>query len=266
MFVRCVVIHNQVNRKILGHRSIDLVQELDEFLMSVPGQASFDDRSRRRVKRGEQCCRSVAAMVVRLTRGHAFCGAAKSARFVRATERRSFRQRSRKSHSSADSYTTDNISQFRDEIGVRAKFEVCYAMRLQIVRPPKAINRAATDMKAIRHLVCCPMRRILRQRLHRRRDNLGDLRFADFSGATAAGSVIVNAFKSALLEAPTKCSRAIFVLRDISAFVNAVRRIQQDQRATHGALRRRRLRHEHHQFTTIRRANVQRWSWRKRHV
>ena len=64
MFVGGVVVEDQVNRQVLGDLAVDGAQELQELLMTVPGQALSDDRAGQHVEGGEQGGGAVAFVVV----------------------------------------------------------------------------------------------------------------------------------------------------------------------------------------------------------
>jgi hypothetical protein len=48
-----VIVQDQVDLQILGHLPVDGSEELQPFLMTVPGQALADDRAGEHVKGGK---------------------------------------------------------------------------------------------------------------------------------------------------------------------------------------------------------------------
>jgi len=269
VLMRRIVIHYQMNIKLARHGTIDVVQKLDELFVPMARHATLDYFTSKCVEGGKQSGRAVPAIIVRLSRGNA--GSQRqdrrrslecldSALFVHAQNNRIGRRIHVK---------TNNIAQLRDEIGVRAKLEILNAMRLQIMSAPQAIDRATAHAKTPCHLHSRPMRRILRNTLHRCRDDFFRLRFAHFFGPATPRSVVIHALNATLFETPANRDDVLardFPLTGYLGIRYAARGIKQHHRAPDSALRGGWFRREHHQFTTNRRVNMQRWSWRKRHV
>ena len=65
MFVRRVVVDDQVEFSPGWGLAVDLIEEADEFLMPVTGHALADDLAVEDIERGEQRGRAVAFVVVR---------------------------------------------------------------------------------------------------------------------------------------------------------------------------------------------------------
>jgi len=65
MLVRGIVIDDQMNLEILGHRGLDVAQELQKLLVAMPALALGEDLPRRDVQRREQRGRPVSEVVVR---------------------------------------------------------------------------------------------------------------------------------------------------------------------------------------------------------
>ena len=54
MFMRRVVVHDEMNIEVLGNRTIDVVQELDESFVPMTRQAPLDNFTSERIEGGEQ--------------------------------------------------------------------------------------------------------------------------------------------------------------------------------------------------------------------
>jgi len=71
VFVRSVVVENQVDRQAGVSRRVNLFQEADELLVPVPRLAVSNHLTRRNVQCGKQRCRAVPLVVVGLPFGQA---------------------------------------------------------------------------------------------------------------------------------------------------------------------------------------------------
>lgn len=67
VFVRGVVVHDQVQLKMFGRFSIDLFEKLQPFLMPVLALDAIDQTPLKIVQRSEQGDRAMANIIVRLS-------------------------------------------------------------------------------------------------------------------------------------------------------------------------------------------------------
>jgi hypothetical protein len=64
MFVRRVIVSDEMEIEVLWRVAIDGAQEAQELLMTMPVHALADDVSARHVERGEQCRRAVPLVIM----------------------------------------------------------------------------------------------------------------------------------------------------------------------------------------------------------
>jgi hypothetical protein len=64
MFVRCIVVDNQVQFPFGRGLAVDLIEEADKFLMPVARNALADDPALQHVKRGEQSRCAVTLVIM----------------------------------------------------------------------------------------------------------------------------------------------------------------------------------------------------------
>src|SRR5260370_24894420 len=64
MLVSSIVVDNDMDRFLLGHRSVDNAKEADELLMAMMLHTLADDRALNHVERGEQSGDAVTLAVV----------------------------------------------------------------------------------------------------------------------------------------------------------------------------------------------------------
>jgi hypothetical protein len=68
MLMRSIVVHDDMDVKLGWHNSIDMLQELEELAVPMPGQTALDDFAAQSVERGKDRSCSVAPIVMGLTR------------------------------------------------------------------------------------------------------------------------------------------------------------------------------------------------------
>ncbi len=169
MFVRVVVIHDQVQvhgrRRLFVHK----LEKLDPLLMAMTRHARSNQLTLRQFQRCKQRRgpialvimrhRTAPALLERKARLRAIQGlnlallvAAQNERMVRRIE-----------------IQPDNIHQFVDEVGVAAEFESSDMGRFQIMRLPYAIDQIGTDTQMFGQRpnapVRCVGRRLMKSRL-----------------------------------------------------------------------------------------------------
>jgi hypothetical protein len=137
-----VVIKDGVDRFVGRHRALDGVEEVDEFLMGMALHATAEDDAIERVEGGKQGGRAVALVVMR--HGPALAGLERQTR-LGAIERldlgflvdRQHHGMGRRMHIEAD-----NVLDLFSEGGVGGALEGAYAVRLQAMLFPDALDRA----------------------------------------------------------------------------------------------------------------------------
>lgn len=258
MFVRRVIIHNEMYVKLRRHAALDAVEELQELSMPVAWEALFNDVTRKRIKRRKQCRRPIAHVVVGL-RG-------RQARTKRQNRRGSIQRLNAAFLVDAEDHgingrvhvQSDDVSKFLREVGILAKFERTDAMRLQIMGKQNSLDRTTANAKFRRKRPRCPMRCVLRSRGHNGLGQLFDRRISDDLRPSRSVQVSEYAFNSKSRKAFANLHHA--VARNADAPRNLrVRQtlgcVQNNSRTDNRSLRHRWFPHQLNQGTTIFRTN-----------
>ena len=165
VFVGAVVVNDEMDIQFLVCLLIDLVEELEEFLMPVARQALGDNVAIQHVQRTEQRGGPVTLVIVRqgpcASRKH---GEARLcpiqgldlAFLVHAKHQRSVRGVHVESH---------HIHELLDELGVVAQLERPHQVWFEIMRRPDALNRHAADALRFGHGTNAPVRSLPRSGL-----------------------------------------------------------------------------------------------------
>lgn len=177
VFVRRVVVHDQVDVEFRRHLLVDAFEELKKLSMPVTGQALLDDFSIESVERSEERRGSVADVVVRLARRYTRakrknrCCSLQGLHAAFLIDAQNDRVR-RRIH-----VKPNDITQLFDKFRIVAELEALHAVRLQVVGAQDRLNRRAADAKPLGQIARTPVSRVFRRRLHdgfrNRRNRLG---------------------------------------------------------------------------------------------
>ena len=147
MFVRRVVVDDQVKVEPSWGLAVHMAQKFEELLMAMATKTFADDGAFQHVERGEKCRGAMAHVVV--SHGAAtssFHGQARlsaiqglNLRFLIHTEDQRFVR--------GIEIEADDIGEFFDKLLVARKFEGAYAVRLQAVALPDAGDRHVTEFE-----------------------------------------------------------------------------------------------------------------------
>lgn len=157
VFVRAVIVKNQVQVEVWRKLRVELAQELQELLVSVTRLTLADDLSIENIERREQRRSAVTDIVVGmrpaspLDEGQTWLGAVQSlnlALLVHAENDSSVRR---------VEIDADNVRKFLDEVFVLGEFEGPAQMRLKSMEIPDALNSLETDILGFRHGAATPM-------------------------------------------------------------------------------------------------------------
>ena len=191
VFVRGVVVGDQMDLAVLRSRFVDQTQKLQPFLVPMPLLAEADDPARRRVHGREERRGAVAFVVVghglspatlqRKTRLRAIEGL-HLAFLVNTEHDRVFRWAQVKA---------DDCLEFLGKQGVVADLEGRGAVGLESVGPPDAQNAGVTDPHVLRHAASAPVGGMGRLFESGQPDYFRYLVWGDQRQATGAGSVFL---------------------------------------------------------------------------
>lgn len=193
VLVRGVVVDDQVPIEIGRRLGIDLLQELDPFLVPVPAVQVRNDPAFGQFDRGEQCRRAMPPVVVgqRLQSAgehrQAFLRAVQSlnlALFIARQHQRTVRRIEIQPH---------DVEQFLDEFRIIGRFEAFRAMRLEVVVAPDPLHRVLADAHRFGERARGPLRGVRRRFLRCQPQNLGLFRPAHRRCAAAARGIPFDA-------------------------------------------------------------------------
>lgn len=241
MFVRRVIIHNEMHVELRRHAALDAIEKLHEFGMPVTRQALFDDLPRKDVQRRKQRRGTVANVVVRLRGGHSWAqrqnrsGSIQrldAAFFIDAQDDRVYRRVHVQAH---------DVPQLRRKIRILTELEGAYAVRLQVMRKQNPLNCASANVIFRSQRSRSPMRCVLWSRGHDRLRQPLDGLISDDSGSARSLTIRKHALDTKGREAIADLHDA--VTRDTDPLRNLdVRqtfgRIENDLRTHHRTLRR----------------------------
>ena len=240
VFVRAVVVEDDMDHLAGGHLALDGVEKADEFLVTVFLHAPGDDRAVENVESGEQRRGAVALVIV--GDRSAFAGLERQAR-LGAIERldlgllvdRQDEGMSRRCHVEAD-----DVFELGDEIGVVRAFEGSETMGLQLMNLPDPLNRAQRDTHDLGHGAARPVRDFTWRLAASQRNqplNIGvrRRRLAGLSAAFTKKTIDTRLGKPPL-PAPNRRPADTGKPGDLGD-VQPIRRMQNDPRAGHMLLR-----------------------------
>jgi hypothetical protein len=215
MFVCRIIIDHQMQFFSRRNLCVDLHQEFQPFLMTVPLDAASDHRSVQQVHRGEQRCRAVAFVVVR------HCSAAARIHWqalLRAVQRLNLAFFIDAQHHCIFGrihIKPHNIHNLFSEPGIGADFERAVQMRLQLSRIPGPPDARMRNTQMFAQRARAPVCRTGRARCRRRRNDPPRKRRGLFKlRAADAGPV---AFYQPVEKARTAPARLFFKPSSLSA-------------------------------------------------
>jgi len=242
VFVRPVVVHDQVQVESGRGLLVDALEETDELLMAVARHAVADDAAVERVQGGEERGRAVARVVVGLPRRDA--GTQREQR-LRALKRLDLAFLVHAQHErpvGRVEIESDHIAELLDKPSVAAGLERLRHMGLEPVPVPDAPHRGLADPLRLGHGPRAPVGGVRRRCLKRRVHDGGDLARRYLRDASGPGGVFLKPRKAQrqkplapqLNGRPGDCQ----ALRDLLV-LQAVGRHLNQPRPLHHALRQR---------------------------
>ena len=189
MFVRAVVIHDQMEIESRRCFAVDLLEEADELLVSMARHTVADHLAIEHAESSKQSCRSMANVIVchrsapALLQRKTGLGPVESldlAFFVQAQNKRLVRWIQVQSH---------DIHQLLDKVLVPTEFEGIDQMGFQVVLLPDAADSRFAQILGFGHSPRAPMRRIRRRRMEGGFNHGLDFTRRYFRNTTRPGSV-----------------------------------------------------------------------------
>ena len=195
MFVRAIIIHDQMKVEFGRGFAVDFLKESDELLMTMAGHAVSDHLAVEHAEGGKQGGRSMAAVIMghcstaAFLQGQTGLGSVKGldlAFLVQAQNQGLLRRIQIQPH---------DIAQLLDKAFVTAEFKGADQMGLQVVPLPDSPNGRFTQLLSFGHCPGTPMRRIRRLGMKSRFDHGVNFSLRDFRNATRPGGVFFQAGK-----------------------------------------------------------------------
>jgi len=157
VFVGCVIVHDKMQIEIGRRLGVDLVEETNEFLVSMTRHAVADHFAIEHAQRGEQCGRAVALVVVRhcpatpLVDRQSWLGTIEclDLAFLVDAQDQGFVWRVE--------IKADHIVELFDKTFVAAELESLGQMRLEAVAIPNTLNRHPADALRLGHCADAPV-------------------------------------------------------------------------------------------------------------
>ena len=184
MFMRAIIIHDQMEIEFGRGFVVDFLKESDELLMPMAWHAVSDHLAVERAQGGKQGGRSMADVIMRhcstaaFLQGQTGLGSVKGldlAFFVHAQNQRLVRRIQIQPH---------DIAQLLHEAFVTAEFEGADQMGLQVVLLPDSPDGRFTQLLGLGHRSCTPMCRIRRLGMKSCFDHGVNFPLRDFWNAT----------------------------------------------------------------------------------
>ncbi len=236
MFVRSVVVEDDMDHLTWRHVTLDGVEKADELLMAMSLHTPADDGSVQDIECGEQGGRAVSDIIV--GHGSAFAGLERQAR-LGAVERLDLRllvNRQDQRMGGRRHVETDDIFELGDKVELVRALERPEAMRLQLMRLPDPLYRAQRNTHDLGHGTASPVRDLTRWFAASQRDqplNIGvrHRRLARLSAAFTQKSINTR-LGIPPLPAPDRRAADIGKPGNLSD-VQSVGRMQNDPRTGH---------------------------------
>lgn len=193
MFMRAIIIHDQMEIEFGGSCGVDFLQESDELLMPMARHAVSDHFAVEHAEGGKQRGRPMTDVVMGHGSGAAFLQGQTGlgsiecldlAFFIHAQNQRLVRRIQIKSH---------DIVQFLDEAFVPAEFESPDQVGLQVVLFPDSPDGRFAQVLGLRHRPGTPMGRVRRLGMKSCFDHGFNFPLRDSRDATRTGSVFFQA-------------------------------------------------------------------------
>ena len=206
MLVGGVIVDDGVDDLAGGNRSLDGVEETDEFLMAMLVHAASDHGSVEDVERREQRRRAVALVVMR--HRPALSGLDRQARLgaVEGLDLALFVDGDDDGVHGRVHVEADDVLDLLGEFGIVGAFERAQAMRLETMRVPQALDGAQLDADGLGHGAAGPMRGFVGRLAAGQRQHFGDDLGRERRAAGLARLVAQQAF-DALLSVYRACQR-----------------------------------------------------------
>lgn len=189
MFVRAVIIHDQMEVESRRSFGIDFLEETDELLVSMAGHTVADHLAIEHTESSKQSRRSMANVIVRHRPAPALLQRKTGLGPVESLDLAFFVQAQNKGPVRWIQVQAHDIAQLLDKVLVSTEFEGIDQMGLQVVLLPDAPDSRFTQILGSGHSPRAPMRRIRRRRMQRGFNHSFDFTRRDFRNTTRPGGV-----------------------------------------------------------------------------
>lgn len=196
MFMRAIIIHDQMEVEFGRSFAIDFLKESDEFLVPMAGHAVTDHLAVKHAQGGKQGGRSMADIIM----GH--CSTAASLQgqtglgSVKGLDLAFLVHAQNQGLVRRIEVEPDDIAQLLHKAFVPAEFKGSDQMGLQVVSLPDSPDGRFTQLLGFGHRPGTPMRRVRRRGVKSRFDHGVNFSLRDFRNTTRPGGVFFQAGKT----------------------------------------------------------------------
>jgi len=190
MFMGPIVVHNEMQIEMGRGLGVNLLEEPDELLMSMPRQTIADDVPIKQVQRRKQGRRAVASIIMRHRAGTALLHRQAGLRAIQGLDLAFLIHGEHQRFVWRIQIQPHHVVELLDKLGITAELERLAQMRLEPVLLPYPAYRRFADPLCVRHGSGTPVRRRERGGVQRRLDNGADLPGGNARKTTRAGCIV----------------------------------------------------------------------------
>jgi len=192
MFVRPIVVHNEMQIEMGRRLGVNLLEEPDELLMAMPRQAIADYVPIKQVQRGKQGRRAMAFIVMRPSPTAALLHRKAGLGAVQGLDLAFLIHGEHQGLVWRIEIQPHHIVELLDKLGVPAELEGLAQMRFEPMLLPDAAYRGGADPLGVRHGSSTPVRRRRWRGMQRRLHDGADLLGRKTGKATGAGGIALE--------------------------------------------------------------------------
>lgn len=196
MFMRAIIIHNQMEIEFGESFVIDYLKESDELLMPMAGHAVSDHLAVEHAQGGKQGGRSMADVIMRHCSTAAFLQGQTGLGSVKGLDLAFLVHAQNQGLVRRIQIQPDDIAQLLHEAFVPAEFKGAYQMGLQVVSLPDSPDGRFTQLLGFGHRPGTPMRCVRGLGVKSRFDHGVNFSLRDFRNTTRPGGVFFQAGKT----------------------------------------------------------------------
>lgn len=158
MFMRGIVIDDEMDRQVARHTGVDVAQEREKLLMAMPSPALADDRSGSHIQGGEQRRSAVTDIVMRDALHIAEPQGKDGLRTIQRLDLSFLIHTQHERLIRRVEIEADDVTHLLHKEGIGGELEGALSMRLEPKRQPDAMDHGFGDPGGLRHRPTAPVR------------------------------------------------------------------------------------------------------------